>query len=101
MTATVLIERRREPRDEHEPVTVEVDAQRVDEAIAKVTSTCYLVSETEIDVLGQPGVVVEADLERHAALQHPPPGLGGHETGDDSLEEDSPPKSIEADTGLD
>ena len=48
-----------------------------------------LVAEPEVDVLGQPGVVAEANLQRHPAFEDPPARLGGLEAGHDALEQDT------------
>lgn len=77
-----------------------VDGKSLDQALLEVGGDLDVVAESEVDPHCHAGVVTEADLQCHAALEHPPPGLGAFEAGDDALEQYPAPEPIAAGTGV-
>ncbi len=100
MSAAILLERGRLLDGEYEVVAVGVGREGVDESFVQVARASHLVTEPEVDVLGQSSVVVQADLKRHSSLEHPLPGLRRLETRDDALEQDAPAEAVETDSRL-
>jgi hypothetical protein len=50
--------------DERELVTIHVRRESLDESLSQFVSTRYIVTETEVDVFGEPSIVPQSDLER-------------------------------------
>jgi hypothetical protein len=84
---------------ELETVPITVDTERCDYLLLDLVRILDLSSQPEIDVLREPCIVAEANLQCHTSFEHPPTRIGGLKPSDDALEKHSPPKPVKRDAG--
>lgn len=82
---------------EYEAVPEGIRIECLGQSLLQVFLVRHLVAETEVDVFGQPSIVTQPDLDRHAALEHPATRMGDLEAGNDPFEDDPPAKAVDAD----
>lgn len=85
---------RRDADAEDEAVAVLVASECLDEAVAQVGGVDVGFAQAEIEIFRESRGIVEADLHRHAALEHPAAGLRPLEPRDEPLEDHAPAQSV-------
>ena len=86
--------------DQLEPIVIQFNRERRVQMALGGRPRLDLLAKPEVDVLGHPSVVSEANLQCHPSLEDPAARLGCLEAGDDALEQDAPPEPIESEAGL-
>ena len=92
----------RSPRSERElePIAVWIAPKCLGEHGSQSIGARRVVPGREVEIPGRPRSVAPADLERHAALQHPTATLCIVEPDQKPFEDDPPPESVQIDAGL-
>ena len=100
MARSVCLEKLGRGGSKLEPVPVSVGNERFDQTFVQVASRVDLRTKAEVEVLGESGIVTEANLEGHPAFEHPLARLGRLQPSNDTLEHDAAAEPIQGNAHL-